>query len=41
MMQYLMKVPARQFENNCNNGFSHNFIESVYAMIGAKGFESF
>ena len=47
MLQYMMRIPARQFQNNCNNvnqtitqGISHNFMESMYALFGFAGYES-
>jgi hypothetical protein len=40
MLQYLMKIPMREFYNTCNNGLFHNFTESLFALLGASGFEA-
>lgn len=40
MLQYLMRVPAREFMNSCNNGLMHAFVESGFAMMGISGFEA-
>lgn len=37
--QYLLKIPMRQFQNNVNNGFSHNLKEVIYSGFGIKATE--
>lgn len=38
MLQYLMKIPVREFLNSCDNGMLHNFTESVWALMGISGY---
>jgi len=38
MLQYLVKVPEKEFDNNMNQGLWLNFVGSLYAFLGISGF---
>lgn len=40
MQQHLLKIPEREFQNNVDQGFITNVINSLYATFGISGFES-